>query len=76
MIIMEISALNHIILFEDGNLREMFDGGLWMKVVNSIEKQFVLYQLSNDDILRCHMMSRVMFLGHVENFLSSELKNS
>ncbi|RUP47319.1 hypothetical protein BC936DRAFT_145863 [Jimgerdemannia flammicorona] len=56
----QVLALNHVFLFEDGkenNLREMFDGELWMAVVNDIEKQSVSYRLSNDDILRCHAMS-------------------
>ncbi|RUS30554.1 hypothetical protein BC938DRAFT_479249 [Jimgerdemannia flammicorona] len=56
----EILALNHVFLFEDdkeSNLREMFDGELWVAVVDDIEKQFVSYRLSDDDILRCHAMS-------------------
>ncbi|RUS30148.1 hypothetical protein BC938DRAFT_479797 [Jimgerdemannia flammicorona] len=39
------------------NLQEMFDRELWMAVVDDIEKQFVPYRLSDDDILQCHAVS-------------------
>lgn len=60
--VVNCSALNHIFLFEEEtSLREMLDGELWKAAVDDIKRQFVSYQLSDSDVLRCHAMSKVVF---------------
>jgi len=66
-------SLNHIFLFDkvEEGLKNIFDGELWENIFDEFEQQFVTWNLSPNDILRCHEMSKVRLFHFNEKSFSN-----
>ncbi|CAG8764673.1 4087_t:CDS:2, partial [Dentiscutata heterogama] len=57
----EILSLNHIFLFEQNvssGISLMIEPESLKSIFNNIKEEFTPYQMSDDDILRCHKMAK------------------